>query len=96
MRPPTDIVKQVLQSEKGARVLAHGQYVMDVAPDANKVEIREAVEGLFKVKVLKVNTMVTHGKWRRLQARWGRRTDRKKAIVTLAKGQKIDVKTEKA
>ncbi len=90
MRPPTDVIKQVLQTEKGARLLAHGQYLVDVAPDANKVEIRQAVEGLFKVKVLKVNTLLTHGKWRRLQARWGRRPDRKKAIVTLAKGQKIE------
>ena len=96
MRPPTDVVRQVLQTEKGSRIVAHGQYLVDVAPDANKVEIRQAVEALFKVKVLKVNTMVTHGKWRRLQARWGRRPDHKKAIVTLAEGQKLEAKAEKA
>jgi large subunit ribosomal protein L23 len=92
MRPPTDVVRRVLQTEKGARLAAHGQYLVDVLPDANKAEIRRAVEELFSVKVLKVNTQVTHGKWRRLQARWGRRPDRKKAIVTLAKGQTIEVK----
>ena len=59
---------------------------------ANKVEIRRAVQELFGVKVLKVNTTVCHGKWRRLQGRWGRRTDWKKAVVSLTKGQKIEVK----
>lgn len=93
MRPATDIVRRVLQSEKGARIAAHDQYLVDVAPDANKIEIRGAVEALYNVKVLAVNTLKTHGKWRRLSARRGRRSDRKKAIVTLAKGQKIEVKT---
>lgn len=92
MRPPTDVVRRVLQTEKGARLAAHGQYLVDVLPDANKAEIRQAVQALFSVKVVKVNTQVTHGKWRRLQGRWGRRPDRKKAIVTLAKGQRIEVK----
>ena len=92
MRPATDVIKGIRQSEKGVRIAAHDQYVLDVAPDANKIEIREAVETLFKAKVLSVNTQVTHGKWRRIQQRWGRRTDRKKAIVTVAKGQKIEFK----
>ena len=92
MRAATDIIKGVRQSEKGVRIAAHDQYVLDVASDANKAEIREAVQAIFKTKVLKVNTQVTHGKWRRLQQRWGRRSDRKKAIVTLAKGQKIELK----
>ena len=93
MRPPTDIVKGVRQTEKGTRLASHDQYILDVDRDANKVEIREAVERLFNVKVLKVNTQVTHGKWHRVQVRWGRRPDRKKAIVTVAKGQKIEVKS---
>ena len=92
MRPATDIVKGMLQTEKSARVAQHNQYVLDVASDANKVEIRHAVEELFKVNVTKVNTLIGHGKWRRLQQRWERRTDRKRAIVTVAKGQKIEVK----
>ena len=93
MRPATDIVKRVLQSEKGARLAKHDQYVLDVSPSANKHEIRQAVQALFKVTVMDVNTLITHGKWRRLQIQRGRRSDRKKAIVTLAKGQKIEVKS---
>ncbi len=91
--PATEIIKSVRQSEKGTRVAAHGQYLVDVIPDANKVEIREAVEELFGVTVTKVNTMNYQGKWRRLQSRSGRRHAWKKAFVTLAKGQKIEVKT---
>ena len=93
MRPATDIVRGVLQTEKGTRIAAHDQYLLDVALDANKIEIREAVERLFNVKVTSVNTLTCHGKWRRLLVRWGRRSDWKKAVVTLAKGQKIEVKT---
>ena len=92
MRPATDIVKGVLQTEKSARISKYDQYLLEVAVDANKSEIRQAAQQLFNVKVLDVTTQVLQGKWRRLQARWGRRTDRKKAIVTVAKGQKIEVK----
>ena len=91
MRHATEIIRRVLQTEKGSRIAAHDQYLVEAAPNANKIEIRQAVEALFKVDVLSVNTMITRGKWRRLQARWGRRSDRKKAIVTLAKGQKIEL-----
>lgn len=93
MRPATDIVKRILQTEKGARLAPKDQYQLEVAPDANKAEIRQALKELFKVKVLKVNTQIGHGKWRRLSAHWGKRQDRKKAIVTLAKGQKIEMKS---
>ena len=93
MRPATEIVRGVRQSEKGARVAASDQYLIQVALDANKTEIREAVEQLYNVKVTKVNTQVCHGKWRRLRIRWGRRSDWKKAFVTLAKGQKIEAKS---
>ena len=92
MRPATDIVKRVLQTEKGARLAKQNQYLLDVSPDANKIEIRQAVQELFNVTVTDVNTLITHGKWRRLNLQRGRRSDRKKAIVTLAKGQKIEVK----
>jgi len=83
----------VVQSEKGTRIAGSDQYLLDVAPDANKVEIRQAVESLFKVAVKHVNTHTIHGKWRRLQMRQGRRPDRKRAIVTVAKGQKIEVQS---
>lgn len=93
MRPATQIVKRMRQSEKSERIAPHSQYCFDVALDANKVEIRRAVEQLFSVKVQAVNTERCHGKWRRLRVQWGRRPDWKKAFVTLAKGQKIEVKT---
>jgi large subunit ribosomal protein L23 len=92
MRPATDVVKAVLQTEKAARIAASDQYLLEVASNATKPEIKHAVESLFKTKVLKVNTQVLEGKWRRLSNFWGRRPDRKKAVVTLAKGQKIEVK----
>ena len=92
MRPATDVVKRILQTEKGARLSKHDQYLLQVAPDANKIEIREAVEQLFNVQVTAVNTQTQHGKWRRLGTHVGRRSDWKKAVVTLAKGQKIEVK----
>ena len=92
MRPPTEIVKQILQTEKGTRLAAYDQYLVRVALDANKTEIRQAVEALFSVTVTKVTTQIGHGKWRRLSNRWGRRSDWKRAIVSLAKGQKIEVK----
>lgn len=93
MRAATDVVKRVLQTEKGTRIAQKDQYMLSVAADANKSEIRQAVEELFSVQVTSVNTMLSHGKWRRLSYRWGRRSDWKKAIVTLAKGQKIEVKS---
>lgn len=93
MRLPTEVVRQLLQTEKGTRVAPHGQYLFRVARDANKVEIRHAVEQLFSVKVRQVNTQVHHGKWRRLSGRVGQRPDWKRALVTVAKGQKIEVKT---
>ena len=92
MRAPSDIVKGLRQTEKGTRVAPLHQYMVDVAMNANKIEIREAIERLFNVKVTKVNTLTCRGKWRRLSHQWGRRSDWKKAIVTLEKGQKIEVK----
>lgn len=90
MRPATEIVKQVMQTEKGTRQGAKDQYLLRVALDANKVQIRQAVEELFKVKVQGVNTARQHGKWRRLSAQRGQRPAWKKAFVTVAKGQKIE------
>jgi large subunit ribosomal protein L23 len=83
----------VRQTEKGTRLARHDQYLVDVALDANKVEVRRAIEELFSVKVRRVNTHINHGKWRRIQQAWGRRPDRKVAIVTLEKGQKIELKS---
>jgi large subunit ribosomal protein L23 len=69
------------------------KYSFEVAPDANKTEIRRAVEALWSVNVVKVNTMNVRGKERRqsYRHRVGKTASRKKAIVTLATGQSIDV-----
>lgn len=68
------------------------QYTFKVAIDSNKVEIRQAVERAFKVKVESVNTVLNKGKRKRLRsARLGRRADWKKAIITLAEGQSINL-----
>ena len=90
MRPATEVVKGIRQTEKGARLAHQHQYLVEVALNANKVEIRDAIRELFKVDVTKVNTQICHGKWRRLRIQRGRRPDWKKAFVTLAKGQKIE------
>jgi len=66
------------------------QVVFEVDPRANKLQIREAVERIFKVKVLKVRTQKMHGKIRRVGRNWGRRSDWKKAVVTLRTGDRIE------
>ena len=69
------------------------KYTFEVHPEANKVEIRKAIEALFRVTVTRVNTMRVSGKTRRRSYRYrpGRTAERKKAIVTLAEGDRIDV-----
>ena len=69
------------------------QVIFVVAPDATKPEIKAAVEALFSVKVTAVNTIVRKGKTKRFRGTVGRQSDVKKAIVTLAEGQSIDVST---
>ena len=69
------------------------QVVFNVAPDATKPEIKAAVESLFSVKVASVNTLVRKGKEKRFRGIKGRQSNVKKAVVTLAEGQSIDVTT---
>lgn len=89
-----EIIRRPVVTEKSMR-LSEGKnrYTFEVAPYANKVEIRRAVEALFDVNVTKVNTMRTSGKERRrsFRHRSGRTAERKKAVVTLAEGESIDV-----
>ena len=82
-----------LITEKATMLSEHGQFVFRVAPDANKREIKAAVEGLFGVTVLAVNTLVQKGKTKRFKGRPGQRSDVKKAFVKLAAGQSIDFTT---
>lgn len=91
MRGPQDIIQAPLISEKGS-FLAEStrQVVFKIRPDANKIEVKKAVETLFKVKVIKVRMARYLGKIRRIGRSAGRRSDWKKAYVTLREGDKID------
>jgi len=95
VKSPYDIVRRVRLTEKGSALQAkHNSYVFAVAPKANKVEIRHAIERIFNVKVTRVNTMNYRGKLRRARTKQaGRTSDWKKAIVTLKEGDKIDLGT---
>ncbi len=86
------IVRPVI-TEKATILSEQNKVVFRVAMDSTKDEIARAVESLFSVQVLKVNTLITKGKKKRFRGRIGVRSDVKKAIVTLAEGQSIDVTT---
>ncbi len=88
-----EVIRGPIITEKATRLSEHGQVAFRVAPDATKPEIKAAVEGLFDVKVKAVNTIRVKGKLKRLRGRLGRRSDYKKALVSLAEGQTIDVMT---
>ncbi|MDD2866997.1 50S ribosomal protein L23 [Neomegalonema sp.] len=88
-----DILRRPIVTEKSTMASEHNAVVFEVAIDANKPQIKEAVEALFKVEVAKVNTLVTKGKKKLFRGRPGRRSDVKKAIVTLREGHAIDVTT---
>ena len=88
---PRDILLRPVVSEKSYGLLDEGKYTFIVAPDANKTQIRIAVEGVFGVKVTGVNTLNRPGKRRRTRYGWGQRADTKRAIVTLAEGDRIDI-----
>jgi len=91
MRREYTVIAAPLITEKGTFVNEIGnQVVFQVRPDANKIEIKKAVEKLFKVKVLKVRTANVLGKTRRVGRSVGNRPDWKKAYVTLGEGQRID------
>ncbi len=88
-----DVVVKPIITEKSTLVGEHNQLVFQVAKTASKPEIKAAVEALFNVKVTSVNTLVQKGKTKRWRGEAYRRNDLKKAIVTLAEGQSIDVTT---
>ena len=80
-------------TEKATVLTELNKVVFEVAKDATKDEIAAAVEELFKVRVVKVNTLITKGKTKRFRGIMGQRSDVKKAIVTLQEGQTIDIST---
>ena len=88
---PRDILLRPVVSEKSYGLLDEGKYTFVVAPAANKTQIKQAVEEVFRVKVTGVNTLNRQGKRRRTRFGWGKRVDTKRAIVTLAEGDRIDI-----
>lgn len=88
-----DVILAPVITEKATVLSEQNKVVFRVAPDSSKDEIAAAVEELFKVNVLKVNTILTQGKTKRFRGILGKRSDIKKAIVTLAEGQSIDITT---
>ena len=88
-----DVIKSPVITEKSTLVSEHNQVVFKVADDATKVEIKKAVEDLFNVKVEAVNTVKIKGKVKRFRGQIGQRAGVKKAYVTLAEGETLDVST---
>ena len=88
-----DVIRKPIITEKSTMASEHGAVVFEVAMDANKPAIKDAVEALFGVKVKAVNTSITKGKVKRFRGQLGKRKDTKKAYVTLEEGNTIDVST---
>ena len=85
------IIKKPMFTEKGSTLKeTENKILVEVSRDANKIEIKKAIEENFKVKVDKVATINIIGKWKRYGRSIGKRPDRKKAIITLKKGEKLD------
>jgi large subunit ribosomal protein L23 len=91
IRDHRDILIAPVVSEKSYGLLDENKYTFLVAPDANKTEIKIAVETVFKVRVTDVNTLNRPGKKRRTRYGYGKRPDTKRAIVTVAAGERIDI-----
>jgi len=92
MRDPQQIIVRPIITEKTSATQANeNQYTFEVTRDANKREIKKAVESLFSVQVRQVRTAQQRGKWRRRGVHVGKRPNWKKAVVTVAEGEVIDV-----
>lgn len=93
MKDPRDVIIQPVVSEKSYASYDENVYTFVVAPDATKVEIRQAIESIFSVKVRNVNTLNRAGKRKRNRRTggWGQRAGQKRAIVTLAEGDTIEI-----
>jgi large subunit ribosomal protein L23 len=90
-KSPRDVLLAPIVSEKSYGLLDQNKYTFLVRPDANKTEIKIAVEQLFDVTVTAVNTANRSGKRKRTRMGWGRRNNTKRAIVSIAAGQRIDI-----
>ncbi len=85
------IIRSPIVTEKSSQAIEQNKVVFKVAEDATKRQIKEAIEFLFSVKVTAVNTLNVKGKVKRFRGRIGKRSDVKKAIVSIAEGQSIDI-----
>jgi large subunit ribosomal protein L23 len=90
---PRDIVLKPVVSEKSYALYDENVYTFLVADDANKIEIKKAIEEIFSVKVTNVNTLTRKGKRKRNRRTggWGKRSDQRRAIVSLAEGDRIEI-----
>ena len=88
MKTAYDIIKKPVITERSMSGIAENKYVFEVMADANKVEIKKAVEEIFGVQVADVNTVKLPGKWKRMGVHTGKTPAKKKAIVTLKEGSK--------
>jgi len=93
MKHAQDIVKGMIRTEKGSIMMAANKYLFWVDKSSNKIEIKKAIQDIYKVKVSGVNTVMMRGKSKRVRYAVGKTPDWKKAIVTLKEGQKIDIAT---
>jgi large subunit ribosomal protein L23 len=93
---PRDVILAPVVSEKSYSLLDQNAYTFQVHPDANKTEIRQAVEAIWGVRVVGVNTMNRKGKRKRFRFTEGKRPDTKRAIVKLAEGDKIEIFEQQA
>jgi large subunit ribosomal protein L23 len=93
MKDPRDVIIAPIVSEKSYGLLDENVYTFKVHPDANKPEIRDAIQSIFNVRVSKVNTLNRKGKRKRNRRSftYGKRPDTKRAIVTLVEGDSIDL-----
>lgn len=88
-----EIIKAMLRTEKSSFYEPAGQYLFLVDTCANKLQIKRAVEEVYKVKVKSVNTLISRGKLKRVRYHYGRTPETKKAVVTLKEGFKIETAT---
>ena len=86
-----DIIKALLRTEKSTLNEPKRKYLFLVVKSANKIQIKHAVEEIYKVKVKDINTFISPGKLKKVRYQLGRTPDSKKAVVTLKEGQKIEV-----
>jgi large subunit ribosomal protein L23 len=91
MKDPRDVILAPVVSEKSYAAIDRNVYTFVVAPDANKTEIKTVVERIFGVRVVKVNTLWRTGKRKRTRYTIGQRAAQKRAMVTLAEGDRIEI-----